>query len=88
MALQVINVGTAPNDGAGDAIRTAYIKCNNNFSELYSRVQEEPPASPSGTAGDTAGMIAFDNQYLYVCVADFDTSSEVWRRVAFDTAPW
>lgn len=88
MALQVINVGTAPNDGSGDAIRTAYTKCNNNFSELYSRVQEEPPASPSGTEGDTAGMIAFDNQYLYICVADFDTSSEVWRRVAFDTAPW
>lgn len=88
MALQVINVGTAPNSGTGDAIRTAYIKCNDNFSELYSRVQDNPPASPAGTEGDAAGMIAFDNQYLYVCVADFDTSSEIWRRVAFDTTPW
>ena len=80
MALQVINVGTTPNDGQGDAIRTAYIKCNDNFAELYSRVQDTPPAGPDGTAGDTAGMIAFDNQYLYVCVADFDTSSEIWKR--------
>lgn len=88
MAQQVINVGTAPNDGAGDAIRTAFTKCNSNFSELYSRVQDSPPASPSGTTGDAAGMIAFDDQYLYVCVADFDTSSEIWRRVAFDTTPW
>ena len=88
MALQVINVGSTPNDGQGDAIRTAYIKCNENFGELYSRVQETPPFTPAGTAGDTAGMIAYDSNYLYVCVADFDSSSEIWKRVAFDTTPW
>ena len=88
MALQVINVGTTPNDGQGDAIRTAYIKCNDNFSELYSRVQTTPPVSPSGTAGDAAGMIAYDSNYLYVCILDYDSSSEIWKRVAFDTAPW
>ena len=88
MTLQVINVVTTPNDGLGDAIRTAYIKCNDNFAELYSRVQENPPTTSAGTAGDTAGMIAFDTTYFYVCVADYDTSSEIWRRVAFDTTPW
>ena len=88
MTLQVINVGTTPNDGQGDAIRTAYIKCNDNFAELYSRVQDTPPTTPVGTAGDTAGMVAFDTTYLYVCVADYDSSSEIWKRVVFDTAPW
>ena len=88
MALQVINVGSSPNDGTGDAIRTAYIKCNDNFAEIYSRVQTTPPTSPSGSAGDTAGMYAFDSIYFYVCIADFDTSSEIWKRVAFDTTPW
>ena len=88
MALQVINVGLSPNDGLGDAIRNAYIKCNNNFAELYSRVQENPPLTPAGTTGDTAGMIAYDTSYLYVCIADFDSSSEIWKRVSFDTAPW
>lgn len=88
MSQQVINVGTTPNDGQGDAIRTAYIKCNDNFGELFSRVQDTPPIDPAGTAGDTAGMIAFDTTYLYVCVSDYDTSTEIWRRVAFDTAPW
>jgi len=88
MAQQVINVGLTPNDGNGDPIRTAYIKCNDNFSELYSRVQDTPPTTPAGTVGDSAGMVAFDSQYLYVCVADFDTSTEIWRRVAFDTTPW
>jgi hypothetical protein len=84
MAQQTINVGTAPNDGLGDPIRTAYQKCNSNFSELYSRVQDTPPSNPTGTIGDSAGMIAYDNTYFYVCVADFDDTTEIWRRVAFD----
>ena len=36
MAQQIINVGEAPNDGGGDPLRTAFIKSNDNFSELYS----------------------------------------------------
>jgi hypothetical protein len=36
MAQQEINVGTAPNDGQGDPIRNAFIKCNDNFTELFS----------------------------------------------------
>lgn len=35
MAKQVINIGSAPNDGTGDPIRTAFIKANENFTELY-----------------------------------------------------
>ena len=35
MAKQVINVGATPNDGNGDAIRDAFIKSNDNFTELY-----------------------------------------------------
>jgi hypothetical protein len=35
MAQQIINVGSAPNDGDGDPLRTAFIKTNDNFTELY-----------------------------------------------------
>lgn len=35
MAKQVINIGTAANDGTGDALRTAFNKSNDNFTELY-----------------------------------------------------
>jgi hypothetical protein len=35
MSQQNINVGSAPNDGTGDPIRTAMIKVQNNFSEFY-----------------------------------------------------
>ena len=39
MARQVINVGSTANDGTGDGLRTAYIKCNDNFQELYNTTQ-------------------------------------------------
>lgn len=34
---QTINVGTVDNDGTGDAIRLAFTKTNQNFTELYGR---------------------------------------------------
>lgn len=37
MPQQIINVGLSPNDGLGDPIRTSFIKCNDNFDELYSQ---------------------------------------------------
>ena len=40
MALQKINLGTAGNDGTGDAIRVAFSKVNDNFAELYGTTNE------------------------------------------------
>jgi hypothetical protein len=82
MAQQDINVGAAPNDGTGDPLRTAYIKCNDNFGELYSRAQVSPPASLTGQAGDQAGMYAYDQNYFYYCYQDFDDSSQIWNQVS------
>lgn len=82
MTQLVINVGAAPNDGLGDPIRTAYQKCNTNFSELYSRVQTTPPTTLVGVVGDSAGMYAYDSSYFYYCFADYDGSSTIWGQVA------
>lgn len=82
MAQQTINVGSAPNDGLGDPIRTAYIKCNSNFNELYSRYQESVPLSSIGSVGDTAGMYAADDTYFYYCYANYDGSTNIWFRLA------
>lgn len=38
MSQEIINVGTTPNAGNGDPLRTAFIKVNSNFSELYTNV--------------------------------------------------
>jgi hypothetical protein len=35
MAQQIINIGATANDGTGDPLRTAFDKCNDNFTELY-----------------------------------------------------
>lgn len=35
MAQQLIGIGSAPNDGTGDTLRAAFVKCNENFTEVY-----------------------------------------------------
>ena len=80
MTQQIINVGATPNYGAGDPIRTAFTKCNNNFNQLYSRVQINPPLSAVGAIGDEAGMYAYDTSWFYICTAEYDGSTEIWYR--------
>lgn len=48
MAQQTINIGTVANDGTGDPLRTAFDKCNDNFTELY--------ASGSGDVTSAANL--------------------------------
>lgn len=127
MAQQVINIGTAANDGSGDPLRTAFDKANDNFSELYAKgaagsnldlsnndieatnsnggVNLVPSGSGKvtveddsvsiavsktvtnavGASGDTMGMVAWDADYIYVCTADYDGSTSVWKRSAIAT---
>jgi hypothetical protein len=82
MSQQIINVGTVPNDGLGDPIRDAFIKCNDNFGELYSRFQPTPPPTSVGSVGDFPGMYAFDNSYFYICTANYDGSTAIWLRAS------
>jgi hypothetical protein len=35
MARQIINIGTGPNSGTGDNLRSAFDKTNDNFAEIY-----------------------------------------------------
>lgn len=46
MSKQVIDIGTSANDGTGDAIRDAFDKVNDNFTEVYSR---QSPISGQGS---------------------------------------
>lgn len=88
MTQQIINIGAVANDGSGDPLRTAFTKTNDNFTQLYERVQADLPATPAGKEGDLPGMIAFDETYLYVCIYAYDATSVIWYRVAFSTSPW
>lgn len=50
MTQEVIDIGTAPNDGLGDPLRTAFAKTNNNFSQLFAA------GGVSGVANGTSNV--------------------------------
>lgn len=39
-------------------------------------------ANSVGSAGDTAGMVAWNSSFIYVCTADYDGSTAIWRRAS------
>ena len=43
MSQLTINIGSAPNDTAGDPLRIAFNKVNSNFTELYGNLQNVIP---------------------------------------------
>lgn len=49
MARQTIGVGSQANDGTGDTLRSAAIKMNNNFEELYSGYSSSTLVDATGT---------------------------------------
>ena len=46
------------------------------------------PASSIGQAGDVAGTIADDADYHYYCTANYDGSTNIWKRVAWSSDTW
>ena len=54
MAKQAINIGSSANDGAGDPLRTAFTKINENFVEVYTELGGSSLSNISFT-GNTIG---------------------------------
>lgn len=42
----------------------------------------QTPTTSVGASGDNQGIIAWDSSYIYICTADYDGSSNIWKRVA------
>ena len=38
--------------------------------------------TPAGAAGDRAGDVVFDADFIYVCIADYDASTVIWKKAA------
>jgi hypothetical protein len=47
MSQELINIGQSANDKSGDSIRLAFLKCNNNFGELYASLGNSVVPAPS-----------------------------------------
>jgi len=43
------------------------------------------PSSSIGIAGDTAGMVAYDSTYVYICIANYDGTTHIWQRITSST---
>ena len=68
MAQRNIDFGTFPNDPDADAIRTAFQKTQENFTELFSGMQEQAVLSVSGLPG--GGITAFPSTGNVVLTAN------------------
>lgn len=53
------------------------------FVEVVMR--QTAPSSNTGATGDTDGMISWDDNYIYICTADYDGATAIWKRVALST---
>ena len=63
MAKQTVNLGTSANKGDGDPLRTAFDKVNDNFTELYPRVEA---LEDGNVTTDVVGSIFGDDSTLLV----------------------
>ena len=81
MSKQTINVGNYQNDKAGDAIRTAFIKVNENFDELYATLSV---SSLTELAQDYAAAMLTGGTHSGVSVEYNDSTNKLNITVTID----
>ena len=78
MTKQTINIGTSPNKGDGDPLRTAFQKINENFTELYAT-----DTSTKYHLGDDTQFVDIDaDTGMIVIQSGFDTGMPVYIKGA------
>ena len=65
MAKQIINIGSSANKGDGEPLRTAFDKINDNFNELYLKV-DNLTGGVGVTVGDIKGSVFADDSTVLV----------------------
>ena len=81
MARQNINVGSKANDKAGDPLRTAFTKINDNFTELYATLSV---SSLTELAQDYAAAMLTNGSHSGVNVAYNDSANTLNISVTID----
>jgi len=59
------------------------VSAGNEFRQVA--MKQATPSSSTGAPGNKAGMLAWNSNYIYVCTADYDGSTAIWKRVALST---
>ena len=60
---------------------TLFVKSGAKF-----RLRADAPANLVGEAGDKAGLVAVDTNYIYVCTSSYDGTTVIWKRASYDGA--
>lgn len=55
------------------------VSAQNAFRQVA--MKQVPPPTSVGVAGNVTGMVSWDTNYIYVCVANYDGTSAIWKRV-------
>ena len=83
----IIGKGITSNAGptdSGDTLQVnGSVKVTGNV-----KITSRTISTSIGASGDKAGMVAFDNSYIYRCTADYDGVTNVWKRVAWSGSTW
>lgn len=61
MVKKLVNIGTAPNNGDGDPLRTAFGKINDNFNELYDANLSDPENISNNISPSVDGLYNLGN---------------------------
>lgn len=76
MAQQIVNIGTAPNDSAGDTLRATGQKINTNFSEVYLLMTNTIMVAQASDFGTPfVGVVTLAVDTIYMQIADVDMGS-------------
>lgn len=51
-------------------------------------LSEPAPSTSIGSPGDELGLIRADDTYVYYCSADYDGTTNIWKRVALSNDTW
>lgn len=80
--------------GYGATITTDAAENGNNFVWNFDnngRTTFPTPAVPTtsiGQADDKQGMVVFSSSYIYYCTADYDGSTNIWKRLQWSVDTW
>jgi hypothetical protein len=64
MTQQTINLGTIANDGTGDPLRTAFLKINANFTDVYNQIGGLNVFTIPGQAGKSGAVLTTNGSTL------------------------
>ena len=65
-AQQTINIGTTANDGTGDTLRGAFVKVNENFTDVYSQLLDPSGVINFYSTGSITNILAIGANAYYI----------------------